>query len=255
MDHLGGTIVLQAIPAQKLLIEAVKSYASLQHVKSRGTFFRKLMCKQNRLPLHQKQHTIMGKVKQETISINKDTELAKRFRDYCEQRNLSRPEALRQLMNDAQCTIDIEGFMNRVESVLSNVEKLLSDMNSRKLGMQDTTELVSSEMTAASYIPQETNYLSVDARDFIDESNKRQFSEPANQSSEPKTLYYANGLVRQVEGSEVRYFNKGKHAEKSLIEVIREDTAYIDILLKTADSYNSNQRFALSSKELQLYKV
>ena len=101
----------------------------------------------------------MGKVKQETISINKDTELAKRFRDYCEQRNLSRPEALRQLMNDAQCTIDIEGFMNRVESVLSNVEKLLSDMNSRKLGMQDTTELVSSEMTAASYIPQETNYL------------------------------------------------------------------------------------------------
>ena len=64
-----------------------------------------------------------------------DTELAKRFRNYCEQRNLSRPEALRQLMNDAQRTIDIEGFMNRVESVLSNVEKLLSDMNSRKLGI------------------------------------------------------------------------------------------------------------------------
>lgn len=118
---------MQAIPAQKLLIEAVKSYASLQHVKSRVTFFRKLMCKQNRLPLHQKQHTIMAKVKQETISINKDTELAKRFRDYCEQRNLSRPEALRQLMNDAQRSIDIEGFMNRIESVLSNVEALLSD--------------------------------------------------------------------------------------------------------------------------------
>ena len=118
---------MQAIPAQKLLIEAVKSYASLQHVKSRVTFFRKLMCKQNRLPLHQNQHTIMAKVKQETISINKDTELAKRFRDYCEQRNLSRPEALRQLMNDAQRSIDIEGFMNRIESVLSNVEALLSD--------------------------------------------------------------------------------------------------------------------------------
>lgn len=69
----------------------------------------------------------MAKVKQETISINKDTELAKRFRDYCEQRNLSRPEALRQLMNDAQRSIDIEGFMNRIESVLSNVEALLSD--------------------------------------------------------------------------------------------------------------------------------
>jgi len=39
MDHLGGTIVLQAIPAQKLLIEAVKSCAPLQHVKSRVTFF------------------------------------------------------------------------------------------------------------------------------------------------------------------------------------------------------------------------
>ena len=67
-------------------------------------------------------------------------------------------------------------------------------------------------------------------------------------------MYYATGLVRQVEGSEVRYFNKGKHAEKSLIEVIRKDTAYIDILLRNAASYNSNQRFALSSKELQLYK-
>ena len=69
----------------------------------------------------------MGKVKQETISINKDTELAKRFRDYCEQRNLSRPEALRQLMNDAQRSVYIEGFMNRIESVLSSVEALLSD--------------------------------------------------------------------------------------------------------------------------------
>lgn len=69
----------------------------------------------------------MAKAKQETISINKDTDLAKRFRDYCEKRNLSRPEALRQLMNDAQRTIDIDGFMNRVESVLSNVETLLSD--------------------------------------------------------------------------------------------------------------------------------
>jgi len=69
----------------------------------------------------------MAKAKQETISINKDTDLAKRFRDYCEQRNLSRPEALEQLMNDAQRTIDIEEFMNRVESVLSNVEALLSD--------------------------------------------------------------------------------------------------------------------------------
>ena len=42
MDHLGGTIVLQAIPAQKLLIEAVKSYASLQHVKSRGIIFQEI---------------------------------------------------------------------------------------------------------------------------------------------------------------------------------------------------------------------
>lgn len=245
---------MQAIPAQKLLIEAVKSYASLQHVKSRVTFFWELMYKKNRLPLYKKQSTIMAKAKQETISINKDTDLAKRFRDYCEQRKLSRPEALGQLMNDAQRTIDIEGFMNRVESVLSNVETLLSEMNSRKTIMKDTTEQVSSEMTEASYIPQEANSLCVESMNSVNESNRQAISEPANQSSEPKILYYANGLVRQVEGSEVRYFNKGKHAEKSLIEVIREDTAYIDILLRTAASYNSNQRFALSSKELQLYK-